>query len=796
MIQTVLLVLAFTGNGLPPDASGKPAWTHVGMVAPDVIAITIRAQSVEHGKQIAYESQQGDEIVKWRQHRYVRRAEERIGALVGAEGRTMQTPDRLCGEPLDTEVADQVASYQVVSDADGQTVQPEAVFRKSKPVDGTRAPAKETSAMEHTLFLKLSSDLTVGRTYTVHFKPGLLAGADARFDFDPSRLRSEAVHAGQIGFRPDDPGKLAFLSCWMGDGGGYEFSLGKTFHVLDNATGEVVYTGKASLAKKTTDPTNKTGADVHELDFSKYDKPGVYRICVEGVGCSFPFAIGADVWQEAFVKSMRGLYCQHSGIALGPPCTDFVRPRGFHPDDGVKVYVSEPRSPGEEEAIRRLPPQLRKLVDSYDPGDGRFQDLLDNLTNRTAPNAWGGYMDAGDWDRRADHALMPLMMFDLAEMFPDTFAQWKFNIPDSQDELPDLVNEALWEVDFLKRMQQPDGSVYGAIESGAHPRRGEGSWQESLPVCAYARTPSVAYNYAAIAARAAGWFQSHGDRQRATEYRESALRAMIWAEKQEEPRTSRRPDRQDNRRGSREDARCLAAVELYRLTGDAGWHGVFLKTTRFHDPQAPFLTSHLGHVNDPNGVAAWSYLRTEHTGIDKVIQANIRAALLRDADRDVAFTEATDFHWSGGPGRPISWGALSKPESNTLVRAHFLTGEGKYLRAILLSTLSGAGANPVNMCYVTGVGARWPQHPLHEDAYVSNQPLYEGVTIGGPIDPRSRNKHPNAARFEKLLYPASPQWPATESYFDVFSYVPMNEFTVHQTMLPTSFVWGYLAARR
>jgi endoglucanase len=191
-----------------------------------------------------------------------------------------------------------------------------------------------------------------------------------------------------------------------------------------------------------------------------------------------------------------------------------------------------------------------------------------------------------------------------------------------------------------------------------------------------------------------------------------------------------------------------------------------------------------------------TYLRTAHQGVNREIQQTILAALLRDADRDLRNTEATDFHWTGGPARQISWGAMSKPESQNLVRAHFVTGDEKYLRAVILSTLSGAGANPLNMCYVTGVGSRWPQHPLHEDACVSNQPLYEGVTIGGPIDPLSRNKHPNAARFENMLYPPVAQWPATESYYDVFSYVPMNEFTVHQTMLPTSFVWGYLAARK
>ena len=98
---------------------------------------------------------------------------------------------------------------------------------------------------------------------------------------------------------------------------------------------------------------------------------------------------------------------------------------------------------------------------------------------------------------------MPLMMFDLAEMYPDTFKNWRHNIPESDDDLPDLINEALWEVDFLKRMQQADGSVYGGIESASHPRRGEASWQESLPVFAYSRTRSSAYNFAAIAARAA-----------------------------------------------------------------------------------------------------------------------------------------------------------------------------------------------------------------------------------------------------------------------------------------------------
>jgi endoglucanase len=63
------------------------------------------------------------------------------------------------------------------------------------------------------------------------------------------------------------------------------------------------------------------------------------------------------------------------------------------------------------------------------------------------------------------------------------------------------------------------------------------------------------------------------------------------------------------------------------------------------------------------------------------------------------------------------------------------------------------------------------------------------------MEPRSDYKTPTSPRYESRLYPEVKQWPSTEAYYDVFNIAPMNEYTVHQTMLPTSFVWGYLAGR-
>jgi endoglucanase len=789
----ILFYIAISAVGLSTPASmstkdlkqSKPELLQISMAAPDLIVLKIQAQRVIHGIQVPYDKQPGDEISIQIMHRFIKRDGKTIGALVGTEGKIMYTPDKITGDTLDISAAMRNDSYRLKETGKGEVLEVQQVYRKSKPVDCIRPPGTEGSPMEHYLILKLKKVLQTGKTYTVSIKNELLSKAESTFTFDPIKLYSEAVHVNQVGFRGDDPVKLAFLSFWMGDGGNLSYSAGTNFNLVDEKTNKIVFSGKTRLAKTASEDGNMTKADIFELDFSGFSQQGIYRVSVHGVGCSYPFEISDDAWKNAFVKSMRGLYCQRSGIELGPPYTNFIRPRAFHPEDGVKVYISEPAKQGEDPLIRKLTPEQEAVLLTYEPSRVGFQNLKKNLTNQILPNAWGGYMDAGDFDRRPDHALLPMFFFDLAEMYPKTYAKWNFNIPESKDNVPDLVNEALWEVDFLRRLQQPDGSVFGGINSGEHPRRGECSWQESLPVMVFSRTREVAYHYTAIGARAALWFANNQSPEISKGYKESALKAFEWAEKSAGSDT-------DDKMVS---ARVIAAAELYRLTGDEKFNAIFVANTRFTKPDAIFYTTHSGANADPQGEAGWTYLLTKHAGVNKLIQQNIMNSLIRSADSDVAKCAETDFHYSGGKERNLWWSALSSPGSHVLCRAHFLTGKKEYLQAILNSALTGAGANPVNMCYVTGVGSNYPQHPLHEDAYNSNQKVYEGITVGGPIDPMNP-RHANSKRIMARLYPEAKTWPATESYYDVFMYPPMNEFTVHQTMQSTSFVWGYLAGRK
>ncbi len=775
----VCLGIAISAFGGTPETSESdlPQVKSVGIVAPKIIMLNISAQRVEFGRQIPYEKQPGD-VVDPGIHKFVRRNGKMIGALAGADRKILFTCDNLLGEPLDTQWAMLPASYRILSKNDARFsggITPVKVNRKSRTSGFVRTAQDAKVAQEHLLYLTLPEDLQVGKAYTVEFANAHLASASVDFVYQPSSLTSEAVHVSQIGYRPDDPVKIAFLSCWMGDGGGVSYRDGLKFSVIDEKSGKSVFDGKTQLAKLASEgeagsDKNYERSDVYQMDFSQFATPGTYRVSVEGIGCSLPFSIAEDAWAKAFYTSVRGLYHFRSGIELGPPYTDFKRPRSFHPDDGVKVYASS-FSAGEA-----------------NQGEGHvFQLLLAGKSDEIVPNAWGGYMDAADWDRRPLHMAIPRLLMDLYEMAPQKFDLVKLNLPESNNQMPDLLDEAFWLIDFHLRTQTPEGGIRPGIESSEHPRRGEGSWQESLTVMAYAPGPRISYKYAGVAAHAAALLEAK-DPQRAKTYKDSALKAFEWAEKHP-----------DNTEPTAEE-RMLAAVEFFRLTGEQKWHDLFLAKTRFRKADAEYSGNKVrGHNFDAQDQAGWVYLRTDRPGMDQTIKDNVKRALLASADANIAGMNQTAFKWIPSKIRFTNYGTTNNPDAITLVRAHQLTGDQKYLQAIVLSCQYAAGANPLNLCYTTGVGANPVKDPLHEDAYVSGQAPPPGITVFGPIAPWLPVAKSSMAKTDKTikdgLYPAFDQWPAVESYFDLNVYPPMSEYTVSSTIAPNAYVWGYLAAR-
>jgi endoglucanase len=381
-------------------------------------------------------------------------------------------------------------------------------------------------------------------------------------------------------------------------------------------------------------------------------------------------------------------------------------------------------------------------------------------------------------------------LIELTTLFPDYFEKAGLNLPESGNGLPDTINEALWGLDLYRRLQisggPDDGGIRGGIQSVRDPKRGEGSWQESLPVMAYAPDPWASYLYVAGAAQMAHWLAPRQP-QLAQQYRESALRAMTYAERE-------LPRLQPHAMAAR-DSRNLAALTLYQLTGERRWHDIFRQTTVFIDPNQDTYVWKDHEQRD----AAFLYLQLGEGQTDAKLRANTRSALIREADVALGLTQTTGFKWSKQhPQEPIGWGGLGAPNSLALLRAHALTQDSKYLKAAVLSTQFALGANPENMTYTTGLGQRSPQHPLLIDQRVLGRTPPPGITVYGPIDSVEYVDlwSTKWIQGETGIYPPIGDWPTTESYFDLLLSPATAEFTVMQTIAPSTYTWGYLAARQ
>ena len=267
----------------------------------DTLALRVQEGWVEGGVQELYVPQEGETLRQDKQIPYLTWI-DKDGKPVGTLVKDPQKGDQRfvletrLGADLDTALADDPASYTVNGE------RPVAVWRKSK-ANNIADPSYEETLL-HVLYLVLPRPLEEGKEYALSFAPGLLEEEAASFTFQPACQQSEAVHVSQLGFRPGDPSKVAYLSQWMGLGGGIRYDRYQRFHLVEDATGTIVYTGKVRFQHdgepvvfhnhcrlNGASDELTTHTSVYEMDFSGFQTPGAYRVYVPGLGCSFPFTI-------------------------------------------------------------------------------------------------------------------------------------------------------------------------------------------------------------------------------------------------------------------------------------------------------------------------------------------------------------------------------------------------------------------------------------------------------------------------------------------------------------------------
>ncbi|GIH17147.1 glycoside hydrolase family 9 protein [Rugosimonospora africana] len=201
---------------------------------------------------------------------------------------------------------------------------------------------------------------------------------------------------------------------------------GTRFQVKRASDNSVAYNGKLKLVD---DYDSQSGERIFEADFSSLLKPDTYYISVAapGVADSLPFRIGTDVYQPLIVDAARYFYYQRQGIALDAAHAG-VYTRGIgHPQDADAPFAS---------------------------GANPRRDVSQ------------GWYDAGDYGKYVNSGAVAVSELAWAyQLFPNEFRDNQLNLPESGNHVPDILDEAKWELDFILKMRdQASGGFYHMVQ--------------------------------------------------------------------------------------------------------------------------------------------------------------------------------------------------------------------------------------------------------------------------------------------------------------------------------------------
>src|SRR5262249_37077162 len=96
-----------------------------------------------------------------------------------------------------------------------------------------------------------------------------------------------------------------------------------------------------------------------------------------------------------------------------------------------------------------------------------FSDQGNSATER---DLWGGWYDAGDYNKYTNWTAAYVLRF--LHAYAENPSVWgdDYDIPESGNGVPDVIDEAKFGLDFLSRLQNSDGSVLSIVgEAGASP---------------------------------------------------------------------------------------------------------------------------------------------------------------------------------------------------------------------------------------------------------------------------------------------------------------------------------------
>ncbi|MFB6152578.1 MAG: glycoside hydrolase family 9 protein [Haloarculaceae archaeon] len=529
-----------------------------------------------------------------------------------------------------------------------------------------------------------------------------------------------AVVVDQVGYRPGDE-KAAMVRGAAG-----------SFTVREAGSDAVVASGE--LSEPTAD--DASGDTVRKARFGEVRDAGEYVVAVDdGRVTSPPFRVGGGVWGRTLAEVCRRFTLRRANTPIEDPVTGLDLEPGHPQDRRAKLYF-----------------------------DGEFHERGAELDVR------GGWYDAGDYGKYVPPAAVTVAQLLLAyERNPDTFAVGQLAMPDGVSEaerdagLPDLLAEAKFELEWLARMQRPDGAVYHKVAGKQWPGFVRPA-ADTQPRYVFGLSTYGTAMVAGVMAMAARVYREF-DGGFADSLLSNAEAAFGYLQNNLDP-YFRSDEGQNSGSGAyRKDGdapeRLWAGAELLKTTGEDRYREYV------HREVGDRLTGPVHHASWANAglLGQWAYY-TAGAGADSE-QSAVADALTAAADDVVATVDAQgynvaltadDYYWGSNSialGRGLLLLLADGVESNATYRAR-ARDQVHYV----------LGRTPTTRSYVTGSGEKAPQNP-HSRLVESTGINVPGNVVGGA------NAEGGDPELDELVRTENP--PPAKCYLDVTGSYASNE---------------------
>lgn len=438
------------------------------------------------------------------------------------------------------------------------------------------------------------------------------------------------------------------------------------------------------------------GEQVRLADFSGLRKAGTYRIRVAGAPDSPPFAIRADVYGALGAAALKGFYYNRASTALPARYAGVYARAAGHPDTEVLVHATAASKERPEGSVIASPK---------------------------------GWYDAGDYNKYVvNSGIATYTLLAAYEHFPAYFAAHRGAIPESGNGLPDILNEALWNLDWMLSMQDPgDGGVYHKLTNKVFDAMVMPDQAVSARYVVQ-KTTAATLDFAAVMAVASRVLAPFDAQAPGRSARMMAAAQAAWRWAQANPaQLYRQPA--DILTGEYGDAHvddefAWAAAELFIGTGDASYY-VAMKPDQ--------LSASVPAWDDVRSLA-WISLAQHRARLAPIADRALIARRIEQLAEQLRTAWRTSGYRVAMQAGDFVWGsnAVALNQAIMLLQAYRMDGRRDDLRAAQSALDYVLGRNPTGYSFVTGHGTLTPRHPHHRPSQADgiDAPV-PGLLVGG-----------------------------------------------------------------